>query len=312
MKLIEKHIIRPNHKHYADLKDLCHKSKNLYNAGLYMVRQYYFSVKDDPNVKFKYLNYYAVYRKMKEEHNVDFYALCSNAAQCTLKVLEQNFASFFALLKKKQAGFYTEDVKIPGYLKKDGYFPLIVNTPNLNKALRNAGILKIPNTNIEIYSDKASIAKQLRIVYHGNYIQVDIIYDVTDIEAKVDNHRYMSIDLGVNNLCAVTSNATDAFLIDGKQLKHINQRWNKETAELKSKLPKGVYTSKLIRAKNLKRHNQVDTYLHKASRIIINHAVSNNINTIIIGKNGSWKQEVKMQKADKQTFIQIPFNKLIH
>lgn len=36
MKLIEKYIIRETHKYYEDLKDLCHKSKNLYNAGLYI------------------------------------------------------------------------------------------------------------------------------------------------------------------------------------------------------------------------------------------------------------------------------------
>lgn len=298
MKLIEKHIIRPNHKHYADLKDLCHKSKNLYNAGLYMVRQYYFSVKDDPNVKFKYLNYYAVYRQMNDEHNPDFYAICSNAAQNTLRVVDQNFASFFTLLKKKQAGLYTEDVKIPKYLNKDGYFPIIINAVNLPKKLRDSGILRIPNTDIQLHSDKASSAKQLRIVYHGNYIQVEIIYEVKDTLPKEDNRRYMSLDLGINNLCAVASNVTPAFLIDGKRLKHINQRWNKETSQLKSNLPKGVYTSNLIRSKNLKRHNQVDTYLHKVSRIIINHAVSNNINTIIIGKNNGWKQEVNMGKTN--------------
>ena len=43
---------------------MLHLSKNLYNAALYNVRQYYFKVKDDTTVKYKYLNYYANWRLM--------------------------------------------------------------------------------------------------------------------------------------------------------------------------------------------------------------------------------------------------------
>jgi len=39
---------------------------------------------------------------------------------------------------------------------------------------------------------------------------------------KEDNENYLSIDLGINNLCACTSNVTTSFLIDGKKLKQIN------------------------------------------------------------------------------------------
>lgn len=276
-----------------------------------MIRQYFFDVKDDPDIKYKYLNYYAVYEKMVNEHNVDFYALCSNAAQNTLRVLDKNFASFFKLLCLKQTGQYTENVSIPKYLKKDGYFPIIINCINLNKKLIQEGILQIPNTEIQIKTSIANIAKQLRIVYHGNYIQIEIIYEKPDVQVKENNNRYISIDLGVNNLCAVSSNVIKSFIIDGKKIKHINQHWNKEIAKLQSKLPKNVYTSKIIKNKTLKRNNQIDTYLHKVSRILINHAVSNNINTIIIGKNKEWKQEIKMRKDTKQNFVQIPFNKLI-
>lgn len=159
MKLIEKHIIRNNHKYYEDLRDLCHKSKNLYNAALYTIRQYYFEYKDDPNVKYKYLSYYTMCNKFKDEKNVDFYAICSNAAQATLKIVDQNFKSFFSLHKLKQQGLYTEDVKLPKYLKKDGYFPFIINTINCNKKQKLNNILQIPNTDIKIYTDKANIAK---------------------------------------------------------------------------------------------------------------------------------------------------------
>ena len=62
----------------------------------------------------------------------------------------------------------------------------------------------------------------------------------------------------------------------------------------------------------LKRNNKIDDYFHKTSRHIINHAVSNDIRTIIVGHNKNWKQEVDMGKQNNQTFVQIPFDKLIH
>jgi IS605 OrfB family transposase len=51
--------------------------------------------------------------------------------------------------------------------------------------------------------------------------------------------------------------------------------------------------------------------MHKSSKIIVNHLVSNNIGTLVIGKNKYWKQDTKMYKKDKQTFIQIPFELFI-
>lgn len=41
MKLTDIQIIKKDNRYYEDLLDLMHKSKNLYNAALYTVRQYY-------------------------------------------------------------------------------------------------------------------------------------------------------------------------------------------------------------------------------------------------------------------------------
>jgi hypothetical protein len=42
---------------------------------------------------------------------------------------------------------------------------------------------------------------------------------------KIDNGNYLSIDLGIDNLCACVSigeKSKSSFLIDGKRLKSIN------------------------------------------------------------------------------------------
>ncbi len=58
MRLVEQHIIKQSSIYYNELQDLLHKCKNLYNKGLYVVRQHYFQYKNDNTVKYKYLNSY--------------------------------------------------------------------------------------------------------------------------------------------------------------------------------------------------------------------------------------------------------------
>lgn len=45
MRLVEQHIIKSNNVYYKDLKELCRKSKNLYNTTLYYIRQHFFETK---------------------------------------------------------------------------------------------------------------------------------------------------------------------------------------------------------------------------------------------------------------------------
>ena len=44
----------------------------------------------------------------------------------------------------------------------------------------------------------------------------------------------------------------------------------------------------------------------------MNHVVSNNINTIIIGYNKEWKQDINIGRINNQKFTEIPFYKLVN
>jgi len=103
---------------YVALKTLCRLSKNLYNATLYAIRQYYFTEK-------KYLRYESAYHSLKDNEN--YKLLNTDIAQQTMKVVERNFKSFFALINKaKQCDYKFSNIKLPHYLPKDGYFMLII------------------------------------------------------------------------------------------------------------------------------------------------------------------------------------------
>ena len=55
----------------------------------------------------------------------------------------------------------------------------------------------------------------------------------------------------------------------------------------------------------------MDSYLHVASRRIIDHLVQHRIGTLVIGKNDGWKQEVKLGKRTNQTFVFLPHARFI-
>ena len=60
-----------------------------------------------------------------------------------------------------------------------------------------------------------------------------------------------------------------------------------------------------------KRNNQVDTYLHQASRWIIDHLDSKGISKLIIGQNPLWKQSIKTGNKNNQSFVSIPHPRLV-
>ena len=302
MRLVEQHIIKSSNKYYKELKNLCRLSKNLYNATLYEIRQHFFENK-------KYLSYPLIDKKFKETNNIDYKSLPSQTAQQTMRVVDSSFRSFFKLLNMKNKGSYNKSINIPHYLKKDGYFTLFYTGQQLGKKLLN-GIIRLPLTDIEFHSNKKNI-KQVRFISSNNYIIMEVIYEIKESEIREDNNRYCGIDLGLNNLVTVTSNVSKPYIINGRPVKSINQYYNKKRAHLQSKL-KDQKTSKRIQRLTLKRNNKINDYFHKASSYIVNQLVSNSINTIIIGHNKDWKQDINMGSKNNQSFTSVPHTKLIN
>ena len=89
MYLIEQHLIKKNHKFFKELDEISFRSKNLYNQALFKVRQYYFENKN-------YLTYENISKTLAQESQVDFRNLPAKVSQQTLKLVDQNFKSFFS------------------------------------------------------------------------------------------------------------------------------------------------------------------------------------------------------------------------
>ena len=311
MQLVEKQIIKRTDRRYKELLEFCHLSKNLYNVVLYTIRQHWFETANDDTVKHKFLNYYDVWNILKKD-NPDYKAIDSHAAQLVIKQVEASFSSFFSLLKLKKQGKYDKKVQLPKYLDKDGYNVISFN--QFKKRELKTGYVSLPKSKTLRFKVKNTSLHFTNIVPKNDYIQVNFIYKKQEKELKKDNGKYMSIDIGVDNLATCFSNVSRTFIVDGKKAKHINQFYNKKIGEVKSELKKknDKEKSHKTRQLTLKRNNKIDDYLHKASRYIISQAASNDVRTIIVGHNKNWKQEVSIGKANTQNFVSIPFDKLIH
>ena len=88
---VEKHVISPSDEWYRRLAELCALSKNLYNHANYLARQAFFK-------EGKWLRYTELDQLLKKDLDYPDYRAMPTAqsAQQTLRLLEENWASFFA------------------------------------------------------------------------------------------------------------------------------------------------------------------------------------------------------------------------
>ena len=143
MQLVEQHIIKSTHKFYKELDRLCFLSKNLYNVANYMIRQEF-------TANGNYLNSYSV-DKLLNVDNVDYKQLPSKVSQQTLKLLDQNWKSFFQAVKsyKKNSNRFLGRPKLPKYKDKvKGRNPVIYTIQAISKKELRKGVIKLSKTSI--------------------------------------------------------------------------------------------------------------------------------------------------------------------
>ena len=289
---------------YLVLRELCRVSKDLYNQALYEIRQEYFRSK-------KHLNYYEVYKILRSTENYGL--LQAQISQQTLKVVDENFKSFFGSIKKKLK------VRIPKYLDKDGFFKITIPTVSIRD-----GKIQLPysrqyaKNHNKIYLKVPSIlegkeVKQVWIIPRQNarFFEVQYIYKVEPKEKKPIK-SVLAIDLGITNLCTCVTSSGNSFIMDGRKLKSFNQWYNKETSRLNSIKDKQKikgYTKKLYRIVT-KRNNRVSDIIHKTCKYVVNYCVANDIDTVVCGINKDFQRYSNLGKVNNQKFTQIPFGKI--
>jgi putative transposase len=308
MHLVEQHVIGRHDPRYSVIDEAAFKSKNLYNAALYEIRQAFFH-------DGTYLNYNEMDRRMKGHEA--YKALPAKVSQQILMVLDKNWTAFFEALKayEEDPSQFTGRPRLPKYKHKtEGRNILVYTIQAISKRGLKHGLVEPSMLPISVKTKQKHI-DQVRVVPRNGYYVVEVIYTKEPIQADVDPSFCVGIDLGVTNLAAIASNR-EGFaprLVNGRPLKAWNQWYNKRIKALKKLLPKAdrEHVTRQMEQITNTRNRRIDHYLHTASKRIIDFLVEEGIGTIIIGKNVFWKQEVNRGRHNNQNFVCIPHARFI-
>jgi putative transposase len=309
MQQVEQHVIDKKDTRYATIDAAAYASKNLYNAALYEMRQAF--IQDG-----KYLNYGEMDKRM-QSHEA-YKALPSKVAQQVLRLLEKNWKSFFEAVKayKETPSKFKARPRLPAYKHKTQGRNVLVYTMQAvsrGKKTLERRIIVPSGLDIQVKTQQdPSRLAQVRIVpKHGFYV-VEVVYEAELTHTAVDPALCAGIDVGMNNLAALTSDKLGfvPVIVNGRGIKSTNQFYNKRKAQLQKSFGKTGTTPRMERMTN-KRNRRIDHDLHTASRFIVALLVSEGIGTLAIGKNDGWKQEARLGHRTNQHFVQIPHARFI-
>jgi putative transposase len=293
----EKIQINKNHGLWEYCDSISFKSKNLYNYANYLIRQEFIN-------NGKWIRYNELDKLLK---NHDTYKeLPAQTAQQTLKLLDRNWKSFFKSIKdwSKNNDKYLGRPNLPKYKKKNGR-AIVIFTNQQCKI--KSGYLSFPKTKLKLKTRVEGNLREVRIIPKGAVYVIEIVYQKEINVVPRQPSRIAGIDLGLNNFVTLVNNiGIKPIVVNGKVIKAVNQYYNKKKAKLMSYIGNRG-TSKRIEKLTLKRNNKIKDYMHKVSRFVVSWCKEHDIDTIVVGYNSNWKQEIELGKINNQNFVGIPY-----
>lgn len=309
MRLVKQIHISKSHPLFDECDRICFYSKNLYNVGLYKIKQLW-------NTDKKYFNYYDLYKTLAADNQIDYRSLPQNVSSATLLQLHDNMKSFFSANREfhKNPNKFSGPPKLPKFLDKTkGRFVAIFTINVIPKKPFKKGYLALTGTKISLPTPNIEYSqiKQVRIVPKINYYNIEIVFE-QPCSPPIISDNYCGIDLGLNNVATLgfNTNKVPPLIINGNSLKSINQFYNKKVSHYQSKL-KNKFSSKKLKKLTNKKNNKIKDGLHKSSKKIVNYLITNNISTVVIGQNKQWKTNINIGKKNNQNFVSIPHSKLV-
>ena len=312
--LTQKNRLKLKPKEVEVVKQLSYYSARLYNVGLYSVRQYYFNNNT-------YLPYAKNYHECKTNEN--YKLLLSDTSQQILRIVDRNFKSFFALLKLKVKGKYSEKVKLPHYKKQDELMNITIQGRSarirdgyviigLSKAFKEKHNPSFKELKFKLPKNiKTDKLQEVRIipVFGGLEFDIEFVYKKEIKPISVDKDKYLSIDMGLDNFATCfDSNDGSSFIIDGRYIKSLNRHYNKQKAYYQSILDRqNIKQSKRMIRLSRKRYNKINNYFNLAVKKITDYCIKHNIGNIVIGDFSDIKQNINIGKKNNQNFVSIPY-----
>jgi putative transposase len=282
----------------------------LYNEANYAIKQ---SLKAQGT----WIRYNQLYHQLKRSTN--YRQLPAQTAQQILRLLDKAWNSFFRAIKewKRHPEKFKKKPRPPKYKKKNGEHLLMFT--NQQCRIKN-NVLLFPNNltfdhDITTRLADTTALREVRVLPKGVGYVCEIVYQKVIQPKATDKRRIAGIDLGVSNIITLVNNIGKKPIVvkdDGRGIKSINQFYQKEKALLQSMYERqGIQDGIKIKKLRVKYDRKSKDYLHKLSRGIITWCVQHGIGKLVIGYNHEWKQQVELGKRNNQTFVLIPYQKII-
>ncbi|WAN69311.1 transposase [Moorena producens JHB] len=315
---VQQMLLHPDQETEAVLHYLCQQSGKLYNMGVYFARQTFFKTGKLLTGKFD-----LVYEKSVGK-SITAKSLPSTPAQQTLLSVAEAFKSYKGLKELWFKGQLAAKPAPPKYLKGSKLFKVAYpnsggQKPKIKdrKLIFSLGLtvkrwFGINNFSLSFPSNlEGRKIKEWTILPKNGAFYLEASYEIPDqTPVNQGTNEALSIDLGTSsNLAACVDTLGNSFLIDSRAMKSYNQYWNKQVATRKEGKPQGYWDKWLDRVTR-KRNHRVRDGFNKAARLIINHCLSNGINTVVLGWNEGFKTNPNMGRLNNQQFVQIPLGKL--
>ena len=331
VKRIVKFNIKKSHIDYKYIRTQLIESKETYNFANYILRQLYFKnsnkhkyslefINEYPSLKDLFLKYIEenkqfstlFYKIICEFSKLKQYSINLKIVQNIVDKLKNDWTSYWKLLKMKKNKTYDKKINIPRYKKK--YNLVEYNNQVISKKKLKLGYIGTDKMKqgIKIANRHKDLdCKCFRIYNKNDKILCELIYEKEVIEVEKTD-RVASIDIGLENLFTIAFNYNKKGIsIKGTKLKAINQYFNKIKASLQSILPSKQYVSKFINQLLYKRTEQLRNYIGYYTNKLIEILRTEKVSKLVVGYNKEWKQEINIGSKNNQSFVSIPFRKIL-
>ena len=338
---VTQRIISSDDLLYPYFDDLCRKSKLLYNAALFRVRNIFTGYDKEhrtenevevfqevallqrsyPNMHVRrVISYTHLEKMMRVTENADFFSgLPRQTAQQMVKQTVTDFKNWLASLReyKKHPEKYLGKPKMPRYKKSDLTTVIITNQDAVLYRDDIGMSLKLPLQKQRLYFSNLSsdpVLKEVKIKpYYGRFL-LCLTLEEPDVAFDPSRSHVCAIDLGTDNFAAIVCDDHSSAIYKGGAVLSKIQWFHKQRAKYVSIITKGHEkkhaVSKRLRDLSFHYANFVKDQCHKISRSIIDFCMEHQCGTLILGVNLLWKQRSNMNKINNQNFVSMPITLL--
>ena len=324
MRLTFTYILKPNKSQDKIIKELMWHVSKVYNMLNYNVKERKEIININAILNVEGSRIYKKYRK--ENWHSDY--LHSHMLQQIILNYIGDYKSYIAIKEMYEKGekVIKGKPRMPRY-KEEGKVQITFTKYAIRKEGRTIklSISKKIQEKFQVKSLNFLIPKKLEKLVNLESIKmikirkeknekykIEIIYEKEE-KKQAKGTNIMAIDLGMNNLATCTNMKNNkSLIIAGESIKAKIGYINKEIGRLEGIQMKMVGGKKYKNTKRInklyeQRRNYSKTYMHKASRLIIEYAQENECETIVIGDIKEIKQKMKKNKR----FVQIPIQNLV-